>query len=150
MRASQFFTKDQKEEVMRAINSAEQDTSGEIRVHIERNCKIDPLERALEVFNHLKMDRTVQRNGVLIYLAVASHKLAIIGDEGINKVVPENFWDDVKSNMVACFKQSDYVKGVSSSILMVGQKLKEHFPFQHGDTNELSDEISFEDLEIQK
>jgi uncharacterized membrane protein len=149
MNASNFFSKEQKEDIKLAIRNAEFDTSGEIRVHIELNCE-DSIQRALYVFNKLKMDQTEHRNGVLIYLAVRSRKFAIIGDEGINSIVPDNFWEDVKTNMLIHFRESDFTKGITTSIQMVGEKLKDYFPHQRDDLNELSDEISFDDNELKQ
>lgn len=148
MNAVNFFTHEQKEDVKLAIKMAELDTSGEIRVHIEVDCNIDPKDRALAVFKLLKMHKTDKRNGVLIYLAVGSRKFAIIGDEGINKVVPENFWEEIKSNLLVHFREADFTKGITTSIQMVGDKLKSHFPHHREDSNELSDEISFDSEEL--
>lgn len=150
MNAATFFTKEHREDIKMAIKMAELDTSGEIRVHIEQNCSKPSVERALEVFKLLKMDRTEHRNGVLIYLAVSSRKFAIIGDEGINNIVPDSFWEDIKSNMLLHFRAANFTQGIISSVQMVGEKLKSHFPFDRDDVNELSDEISFDNIEIDK
>lgn len=150
MNAATFFSQEQKEDVKLAIKMAELDTSGEIRVHIELNCNIDPMDRALAVFKLLKMHKTDERNGVLIYLAVGSRKFAIIGDEGINNVVPENFWEDIKSNLLVHFREANFTQGIATSIQMVGEKLKNHFPHHREDSNELSDEISFDNEELAK
>ena len=117
-----FLTAAEEKDIIKAIKTAENNTSGEIRVHIEKVTEKPPIERALEVFYFLEMDKTNQRNGVLFYIAVESKKFAIIGDEGINSRVPDNFWD--------------------TAIIEVGNKLKEFFPYKFNDTNELSDEIS--------
>lgn len=148
MNAANFFTKEQKEDIKWAIQDAELDTSGEIRVHIELDCSGDPIERALYVFKRLKMNKTEHLNGVLIYLAVRSRKFAIIGDEGINKIVPDNFWEEVKTNMLIHFREEDFCKGIVTSVKMVGEKLKAHFPHQRDDVNELPDDISFDQNEL--
>ena len=88
------------------------------------------------------MDKTEQRNGVLLYIAVESKQFAILGDEGINAKVSEDFWDLEKELMLSHFKKAEYTKGIELAILKVGEKLKEFFPYQEDDTNELSDEIS--------
>jgi uncharacterized membrane protein len=137
-----FLTTEQEQTIVQAIKIAEKNTSGEIRVHIEKKTNKPPLERALEVFYSLEMDKTEQRNGVLIYFAVESKQFAILGDEGINSKVPENFWDLEKELMLSHFKKEEYSKGIELSILKVGEKLKEFFPYQDDDSNELSDEIS--------
>lgn len=142
MAASKFITDADKAVLVKEIEAAELRTSGEIRVHIESNCSSDPVERAVSVFNTLKMYRTKDRNAVLIYIAYHSRKLAIIGDSGINTVVPEGFWDDVKEVLVKHFASDQVVEGLKQAISMAGTKLKEYFPYQTNDTNEQSNEIS--------
>lgn len=138
-----LFTAEEKEAIVAAIASAEAMTSGEIRLHIEARCKADNvLDRGLEVFYHLKMNETAQQNGVLIYLAYADHKFAIIGDKGINAVVPATFWDSVKEVMAGHFKQGEFLQGVVFAIKETGVHLKQYFPLQSDDKNELSNEIS--------
>ena len=143
MRVSNFLTKQQKTDVVNAIKDAEKMTSGEIRVHMESKCKGVALERAVKVFEKLKMHQTELRNGVIIYLAVTDKKFAIFGDEGINEVVPDNFWEDAKEAMQAEFVKANFSAGLEKGIRMVGEKLKEFFPYQDDDVNELSDDISF-------
>lgn len=143
MSARSFFTKEEQQKIVAAIKEAELDTSGEIRVHIENHCKEEALERAAELFYGLKMDRTAARNGILFYLAVKDHKFAIIGDEGINKNVEHDFWNDIKDEMISNFKENKFAEGLIAGILKCGKKLKEYFPHQSDDVNELSDEISF-------
>jgi uncharacterized membrane protein len=137
-----FFSKEEKERILRAIREAEHETSGEIRLHIESRCKGEPLERAVAVFAKLKMHKTEQRNGALIYLAVKDRKFAIYGDAGINKAVPENFWEDVKEEMRGYFVKGDFTEGVVRGIHRIGEKLKAYFPYRKDDVNELSDDIS--------
>jgi len=141
--AKRFFTKEEQDKITQAILMAELDTSGEIRVHIESVCKGEVLDRAAFLFNKLKMDKTELRNGVLFYLAVQSHKFAIIGDAGINAVVPPTFWDDIKAEMVQKFKQNQFVEGLVYGITEAGKHLKKHFPHHVDDINELPDDISF-------
>lgn len=143
MSAKDFFTPEQQEGINLAIRLAELDTSGEIRVHIEDVCQGDVLDRAAFVFKQLEMNKTELRNGVLIYLAVKNRKFAILGDSGINKVVPKNFWDEIKHNMLIHFRSDQFEKGLSEAIKRVGEQLKTYFPHQKNDINELPDEISF-------
>jgi len=138
-----FFSKEEKDAIHKAILNAELDTSGEIRVHIESTSKGDVLDRTALLFKKLGMHKTELRNGVLIYLAVESRQFAIIGDQGINATVPENFWDDIKTKMTEHFSKGDFVKGLETGITMTGKQLKKHFPHQVNDINELPDEISF-------
>jgi len=141
--STNLISKSDKALIVKAIESAELNTSGEIRVHIESSCKGDPVERAVYIFNKIKMFQTKERNGVLIYLAVNSRKFAIIGDTGINAKVPENFWDVVKVKMLSYFASDDIVPGLTLAICMAGDKLKEFFPYKNDDINEQSNEISF-------
>ena len=143
MNAINFFTKEEKELIKSAVQEAELNTSGEIRVHIDNHCREDVMDRAAWWFGKLEMQKTEQRNGVLFYLAVSERKFAILGDAGINAVTPDNFWDDIKEKMLVHFKEGNFATGLQEGVLLAGQQLKEHFPYQDDDVNELSDEISF-------
>jgi uncharacterized membrane protein len=143
MRPVDHFTKEQQKQIVEAIKQAEHNTSGEIRVHIEEKCKIDVLDRAANMFAKLKMHKTELRNGVLFYLSIEDRKFAILGDAGINAKVPADFWDSVKNAVLEQFKAGNQTEGLVKGILMAGEKLKAHFPYQKDDVNELSDEISF-------
>jgi len=143
MNALNFFSKEQKELIKAAVKEAELSTSGEIRVHMENRCREDVMDRAAWWFARLEMHKTEKRNGVLFYLAVKDRKFAILGDTGINAVTPDDFWDNIKEKMAERFAESDFAGGLREGILMAGLALKEHFPYQKGDVNELSDEISF-------
>ena len=143
MKADKFLTAEQQATVVDAVRLAEKGTSGEIRVHIDEDCTGDPVKRAEEVFVKLGMHKTQLRNGVLIYLACNSKVFAIVGDKGINDVVPENFWDDVAKDMSEHFRAGDFTGGLSQAALMVGEKLKSFFPYMEDDVNELPDEISY-------
>lgn len=126
-----------------AIQEAEKNTSGEIRIHIENHCKKEVLDRAVDVFAELKMHKTALRNGVLIYMAINDHKLAIIGDAGINAKVPEDFWDNIKNKLVESCQKGLITEGICEAVIRSGEQLKKWFPYQKDDVNELSDEISF-------
>jgi len=143
---SKFFTDQEREQILEAIRKAEEQTSGEIRVHVEKKCKGDVLKRALQVFQKLGMTKTALRNGTLIYLATGDRKFAVLGDEGINKVVPDNFWQDVVNGMSEYFKKDAFAEGLCWGIERIGEKLKTFFPHQKDDVNELPDEISEGDL----
>lgn len=142
--AVNILNHEEDQRVVEAIRQAERNTSGEIKVHIENHCKGDVEERSLRVFNHLKLNETQQRNGVLIYLAVKDRKFAILGDEGIDKVVEDGFWDDVKELMLSHFKEGRFTEGLEQGIQRCGEKLQTYFPHQADDVNEIPDDISYE------
>ena len=137
-----FLTTSQEQEIIQAIATAEKNTSGEVRVHIEKETSLESLDRALEVFYLLEMDKTAMRNGVLFYIAVESRKFAILGDKGINDKVSDTFWDEEKELLLSYFKQGNFTQGLVETIHAAGQKLKEFFPYQEDDKDELSNEIS--------
>ena len=141
--SEKLFSNEQKSRIKEAIREAEGNTSGEIRVHIDKKCKADVLDRAAYIFEQLNMHKTKLRNGVLFYLAADDHKFAILGDAGINTVVPDNFWDEIKDRMLNYFKEGQFTEGLEEGIRMAGQQLKTQFPLQEDDVNELDDEISF-------
>lgn len=132
----------EKDIIQESIAKAELQTSGEIRVHIDKACDGDAVKRAIEVFEELVMHETQLRNGVLIYIAFSNQKLAIIGDEGINKLVPPNFWDSTRDTMIQLFKQEKFIEGICAAVKEAGEQLSNYFPLQDGDVNELSNEIS--------
>jgi len=141
--AQDFFSTWEQNQIRTAIEKAELDTSGEIRIHVENLCKGDALDRAAFIFKQLGMEKTELRNGVLIYLAIKDRKFAIIGDKGINAVVPEGFWNDIKQNMLDSFQKNEFCTGLCKAIESVGEHLKKYFPYKKDDVNELKDDISF-------
>ena len=143
MSARKFFTQQQLDDIKLSVQSAELDTSGEIRVHIEEVCKGEVLDRAAYIFQKLGMTKTERRNGVLIYLAIKNRKFAIIGDAGINAKVPSDFWDKTKTIMLNNFRDGLFTEGLCQAVLLAGEQLKQHFPHQRDDINELPDEVSF-------
>ena len=143
MKASDFFSKEQQAAIIGAIEKAEQNTSGEIRIHIENRCPINILDRTVQVFEKLKMHKTQLRNGVLIYLAIEDKKFAIIGDAGIHAKVGDDFWNHVKEEMLEHFRHGRIVEGIEHAVMQAGIKLKVFFPKQQQDVNELPDDIVF-------
>jgi uncharacterized membrane protein len=139
-----FFSKEQETLIVSAIKAAELNTSGEIKVHVEKKVTKDTFARGLEKFAELQMHQTKFRNGVLFYLATDDHKFAIVADEGINQVVPKDFWHEITKEMEIHFKKSQFTEGLSKGIQMAGEQLKAHFPYHKEDSNEISDEISTE------
>ena len=145
MKTSYFFKHEDKHLITVYIKGYVIVTSGEIRVHIELKCNEDMLDRAAYIFEKLRMHQTKLRNGVLFYLAISDKKFAILGDAGINHVTSETFWDDIKETMLNFFRDQKFAEGLGQGIRMAGKELKNHFPYQRNDVNELPDEISFGD-----
>lgn len=142
--AEEFYSSEQKEQIIAAIRAAELNTSGEIQVHLEEKCPgNDAFARAKKIFERMGMHKTAQRNAVLFYLAHKDHVFAILGDKGINEAVEENFWDSTRAEMESLFRQGQFSDGLCHGIHRAGEKLKAYFPYQKDDKNELPDEISF-------
>ena len=137
-----FLSKAEEQRLVDAIGRAEQNTSGEIRVHLEANCKGNPYERAIEVFYMLEMNKTAARNGVLIYVAFSDRKLAILGDVGIHMHVAPETWETIKNQMTADFSTGNYAAGLCTAVASVGEHLKNFFPYHRDDRNELSNSVS--------
>lgn len=138
-----FLSTVEEQALIDAIGKAEDRTSGEIRVHIETKCDGDPYQRAIQIFYELKMNDTKDRNGVLIYVATDDHKMSIIGDQGINQMVPEGFWNETLQLMRMHFSAGQFSAGLTLAVEHAGEKLRTYFPYQHDDTDELSNDISF-------
>ena len=145
IKASTFFTPEQQKDILRAIKRAEKKSSGEIRVHLETSLEGDVMDRAAWVFKMIGMHRTELHNGVLLYLAVKDKKFAIIGDSGINAVVPEEFWDRIRDHLYERFATGQFAEGVTEAVILTGEQLRTHFPRMEDDVNELPDDISFGD-----
>ncbi|MEO8886528.1 MAG: TPM domain-containing protein [Mucilaginibacter sp.] len=140
-----LFNNEEQQRIKQAVEAAEKNTSGEIRVCVEKTCSEEVLDRAAKYFAKLDMHKTKLRNGVLIYLATVDRKFAIIGDAGINEVVPDDFWEQTKHDMLEQFKQGNLVEGVATGVKLAGEQLKKYFPHALDDINELPDDISFMD-----
>ena len=140
-----LFSSNQIKEIELCIQNAELNTSGEIRVHIDKYCKGDALDFAKHIFHKQKMHETLLRNGVLFFLATKHKKFAIVGDEGIHKNVPEGFWDAVRNKMQNQFREGKFTEGLCDGIEMTSIELKKYFPRLASDKNELSNEVTFGD-----
>ena len=138
-----FFSKDEEKRIIQTIQEAERQTSGEIRVHLEKDYEGAILGAASRTFFSLKMDRTKDHNGVLIFIVPPRKDFAIFGDQGINAAVPPDFWEETKNAMQQYFRQGMFAEGVCQGVKMAGEKLQAFFPWTDGDKNELPDEISY-------
>jgi len=138
-----IFNSQEEEEITHAISAAENHTSGEIRICIEKTCPDDVISLAAKRFAELNMGKTALKNGVLIFLAVDDHKFAIIGDSGINNKVPENFWEETKTIMLDLFKKGQFADGLIAGVERAGLQLKTFFPRSDDDINELPDDIVY-------
>ena len=139
------FTDEEQQRIRKAIQEAENRSSGEIRVCIEKKCSEDVLDRAAKYFYQLNMHKTNLRHGILIYVATVDRKFAIIGDAGINSVVPANFWDATKEDMLQHFKYGDIIEGIVTGLKIAGEQLQKYFPHTQDNNNELPDDIAFMD-----
>ncbi len=140
-----FFSKEEEKNIISAIQEIENKTSGEIRVHLQRSCDGPVLEVGKKVFLELGMHKTERRNGVLFFIVPKEHQFAVLGDSGLDEVVPDSFWEEVRNVMQEDFKKSAFAAGITKGIHMVGNYLTQYFPVQKDDTNELSDDISYDD-----
>ncbi|HEV7380244.1 MAG TPA: TPM domain-containing protein [Dyadobacter sp.] len=140
---SLFFSEKEQEQIIAAIREAEKQTSGEIKVHIEKKCTGDVMDRTKEVFGSLEMYQTQDHNAVLFYLAYEDRKFAVYGDIGIHEKVHDTFWNSTKDLLRSHFSNQRFTEGLCAGILEAGLKLKEHFPYSSDDVNELPDDISF-------
>lgn len=140
---NQLFSEQDQKQIVDAIEVAELLTSGEIRVHVDKKCFGDPVQKAFRVFRKLGMRQTIERNGVLFYIATDDRKIAIIGDAGIHEKVQPGFWDEIKAQMIMDFKESNYVAGLIKGIQKTGEHLSLYYPKKADDRNELSNEMTF-------
>jgi uncharacterized membrane protein len=140
---SLFFSQEEQEQIVAAIREAEKQTSGEIKVHIEKKCAGDVMDRTKEVFGFLNLHHTKDHNAVLFYLAYEDRKFAVFGDKGIHDRIPEGFWNSTKDLLRSNFSNHRFTEGLCQGIMEAGLQLKQHFPYSSDDVNELPDNISF-------
>jgi uncharacterized membrane protein len=140
-----FFSEEEKKQIVTAIGQAEHQTSGEIRLYVESRCRyVEALDRATEVFAILKMGETAAHNAVLIYVAVKDRQLAIFGDYGIHEKVGDDFWRKEVTEILSHFQRAHYADAISKIVHDIGAALKYHFPYDgQTDVNELPDDIVF-------
>src|SRR6187549_2172088 len=141
----EFFSAEDKAQIVEAIRLAEKETSGEIRIFVEsKNPFVDPIDRAAEIFFKLEMQNTEHRNAVLLYIAMKDHELALFADEGIYKKAGAEYWDNAVKNMISQFTRHNINNGIEQCVRQIGQTLKEKFPYEAStDKNELPDDMVF-------
>jgi uncharacterized membrane protein len=140
-----FFSEEENRQLVAAIQHAEMDTSGEVRVYIESHCRfVDAVDRAHEIFFKLGMDKTELRNATLVYVAMKDRQTAVYGDTGIHEKVGEKYWQDVVTKMLMHFRQDKLATGICHGIEDLGKALQYYFPYnKETDKNELPDDIVF-------
>lgn len=136
-----WLSSEDKEQIKNAVALAEEHTNAEIRVFVEQQCSDSPLDRAKFLFHKLDMDKTKDRNGVLIYLAYESRKFALFGDQGIHEKVGQSFWNDTTADMQGLFRQGKFYEGILEGLKDCGEQLSKYFPKDEHDTNELPNDI---------
>ena len=141
----EFFTPEETQQLVRAIQEAELNTSGEVRIYVESRCRyVDAIDRAQQIFFNLEMHKTDQRNATLVYVAVKDKQVAVFGDEGIHAKVGETYWENILRKMLLQFKQQKLVDGICLAVHALGEALQSYFPYKSDtDKNELPDEIVF-------
>ena len=140
-----FFSTEEQQLIIEAIRNAERMTSGEVRVFVESKCSyMDAIDRAAELFFHLEMQKTDDRNAVLVYVAMKDRQLAVFGDEGIHKKVGNEYWNNEVHKMISNFNRENYAAGIGEVVKDIGEALTKNFPFNNDtDKNELPDDIVF-------
>lgn len=131
--------------IVAAIDTAEQQTSGEIRVHVQPTTRGADIRAIAErTFERLGMTKTELRNGVLLFVACEEQRFVILGDKGIDEKVPAGFWDDIAARLTVRFKAGEFTEGIVDAIHSAGDELRAYFPRQSGDVNELTNDISID------
>ena len=144
-RKKDFFSEEERKQIIEAVRNAERMTSGEVRVFVENRCSyMDAIDRAKEIFAELKMYETKDRNAVLMYVALKDKQLAIFGDEGIHSKLGYEYWNTEVKKMIDNFDKEDYAEGIKQVVEDIGEALTQLFPYNNDtDKNELPDDIVF-------
>ena len=147
MALADFIPSDGQRRIADAITAAERHTTGEICVHVTPRCRGNVMKRAARTFDRLHLYTTKRRNAVLIFVAYEDRKFAILGDTGIHEAVPEGFWDGEVEELGRYLKAGRQVDGLCEIIARIGERLSQYFPGERDDENELSNEVTFDDLD---
>jgi uncharacterized membrane protein len=144
MKPTAFLHELDNDRITAAIFAAEERSRGEIRVHVTDRAVEDVEAAARAQFEKLEMTKTAQRNGVLIYVAPASQKFAIIGDKGIHEKCGPEFWTTVAAAMETDFRAGRFTEGILDGVEAAGVQLARFFPREGGppDVNELPDDVT--------
>jgi len=140
-----FFTEEEKLQIIEAVRNAEKRTSGEVRVFVESHCSyMDAIDRAKEIFSELRMNETADKNAVLVYVALKDKQLAVFGDEGIHTKLGNDYWNAEVRKMISNFNKENYAEGIKEVVKDIGEALTQLFPYNNDtDKNELPDDIVF-------
>jgi len=141
MKQKEFLEKLDQDRIVKAIQNAEEQTSGEIRIHVQPKSGSDIRQFAERTFERLGMTKTALRSGVLLFIASEENRFVILGDRGIDQKVPAGFWDEIAAKLTIRFKNGEFTDGIVEAINAAGMHLKEYFPRATDDVNELPDQI---------
>ncbi len=143
-----FFNEDDFLKISTKIKEVESKTSGEVRVSIKetrtiKQKKMSLYEIALNEFYNLRMDKTIDKTGILLLLLLKEKQFQIVADEGINNIVGQSTWDKIRDEIQLYFIRGNFTEGILSGIEKMGNVLAEHFPIKSDDKNELSNKVNF-------
>ncbi len=141
MKQEEFLAQLDQDRIVQAIRGAELQTSGEIRVHVQRKAGAKIRNVAERTFERLGMTKTALRNGVLLFIATEERRFVILGDRGMDEKVPAGFWDEIAANLTVRFKNGEFTEGIVEAIAAAGEHLQQYFPRSDKDVDELPDEI---------
>lgn len=144
MHQKEFLGRLDQQRIVEAIAAAEQQTSGEIRVHVQPHARGEIREVAERTFERLGMTKTALRTGVLLFIACEEQRFTILGDTAINEQVPAGFWDEIAAKLTIRFKAGEFTDGIVEAIHSAGEELRHYFPRAEGDVDELANEINVE------
>ena len=141
MKPKEFVSQIDEPRIVAAIAAAEGRSSGEIRVFVSDSKITNALAEAQAQFHKLKMEKTRERNGVLLFFAPQTQQFAIVGDTGIHEKCGQPFWEEISTLLSARFKEGHFTEAVVAAVDKVGEVLARHFPRSPDDQNELPNEI---------
>ncbi len=142
MSAREFSKQLRHDDIVAAIRAAERKTSGEIRIFISHKPVEDPVAAAQAHFLRMGMEKTRERNAVLIFVAPRSRQFAVIGDIGVHAKCGDEFWRELARSMTGYFRNSEFTHGIIHGVKKAGELLAEHFPRRPDESNQLSNRVA--------
>lgn len=99
-------------------------------------------QRARRCFAEEGLTRTRGRTGILIFVALLEHRVIVLGDEGIDRVLdPDESWQQVVELAVAGLREDRAVEGLEAAVRRCGEILARHLPAGDENPDELPNRL---------
>ncbi|MCX7877105.1 MAG: TPM domain-containing protein [Ignavibacteria bacterium] len=141
-----YFSEEDLQKIQEALDELERKTCGEIVLSFHERLTLweklyDRHELALKDFRRLGVSNTKYRTGILFYVLFSEKYFDIIADEGIYRKIPDEFWNELESELQESFRQGKFAEGILTLIRKAQKLLEKEFPQRGSSEDEIQGEI---------